>query len=133
MASRRVLEEDLLDAVFDGLSDEDNSDLEGDDEIHAFLGARLVPRADLMAANLGEEGDDDPTDREEHFDRADLMAGSLGVTGRDQEDEEASSLSLRASTMGSSDANPDTSAIENYLSDREVLAAYTVRLKPIDK
>ena len=38
--------------------------------------------------------------------------------------------------MGSSsndDANEDSSIIKNELSDREVLAPYTVRNKPVDK
>jgi len=41
MASTWILEEDLIQAVFDGLSDEDES---------AFLGATMIPRADLIAA-----------------------------------------------------------------------------------
>ena len=57
------------------------------------------------------------------------MASALGIGGSDQEDEGLSSTPLVTSTMNSSSANPDTSAIENDLSDREVLAAYTVRIK----
>ena len=60
------------------------------------------------------------------------MAGSLGVAGRDHDDEEVRSQ-LVASVIGSSNANPDVNAIENDLSDREVLAAYTVWIKPIDR
>ena len=41
--------------------------------------------------------------------------------------------SLVASVIGSSNANPDVSAIEDDLSDREVLAAYTVWIKPLDR
>ena len=53
--STRVLEEDLIQAVFDGLSDEDESDNDEDYEIYAFLGAPTVWRADLMVANLDED------------------------------------------------------------------------------
>ena len=127
MASTRVLEEDLIiEAVFDGLSDENESDNDEDKEIYAFLSAPTVPRADLMATNFGEDGDE----QEDQSDRANLMAGSLGIAGGDQEDEGLSSTPLLASVMSSSNANPDTSAMENDLSDREVLAAYTVRIKP---
>jgi len=132
MTFRRVLEEDLLDAVFDGLCDEDESDFNCDNEIHTFLGMPIVPREDLMVANLGDEDGDNSTEQEEHFVQADLMTGSLGVAGRDQDNEEVRSP-LVASMMGSSNANPDASAIEDDLSDREVLAAYTVWIKPIDK
>jgi len=52
----------LLDAVFDGLSDEDEYDFDCDNEIHAFLGAPIVPREDLMAANLTDEDGDNPTE-----------------------------------------------------------------------
>jgi len=132
MAFRRVLEEDLLDAVFDGLSDEDESDFDCDNEIHAFLGAPIVPREDLMMENLGDEDGDNPNEQEEHFVCADLMAGSLGVAGRDHDDEEFRSP-LVASEMGSGNANPDVGAIKDDFSDREVLAAYTVWIKPIDR
>ena len=69
-----------------------------------------------MAANLGDKDSDDPTEQEEHFDCADLMAGSLGVAGRDHDDEVK--LPLVASVMGSSNANPDVSAIDDDLSQR---------------
>ena len=105
--------------MFDGLSDEDESDFDCDNEIHTFLGMPIVPREDLKAANLGDEDGDNPTEQEEHFVCADLMAGFLGVAGLDQDDEEVRSP-LVASMMGSSNANPDASAIEDDLSDREV-------------
>jgi len=54
------------------------------------------------------------------------MAGALGIG---EEDEGLNTTPLVTSTMDSSSANPDTSAIENDLSDRKVLAAYTVRIK----
>jgi len=58
------------------------------------------------------------------------MASALGIGGSDQEDEGLSSTPLVTSTMDSSSASPDTSAAtENDLSDREVLAPYTVRIK----
>ena len=129
MASTRILEEDLIQAVFDGLSEEDESDNDEDNEIYAFLGAPTVRRADLMAANLVEDEGEDQEEQEDQFDRADLMAGCLSIAGGDQEHEEVSSTPLVASTTGSSNANPDTSVIENDLSDKEVLAAYTVRIK----
>ena len=47
MVSTRVLEEDLIQVVFDGLSEEDESDNDEDNEIYAFLGAPTVRRADL--------------------------------------------------------------------------------------
>jgi len=129
MASTRILEEDLVQAVFDGLSDEDESDNDESNEIYAFLGATMIPRADLMAANLGEDEGEDEAEREDQFDRADLMASALGIGGSDQEDEGLSSTPLVTTTMDSSSANADTSTIENDLSDREVLAAHTVRIK----
>jgi len=129
MASTRILEEDLVQAVFDGLSDEDESDNDESNEIYAFLGATTIPQADLMVANLGEDEGEDEAEREDQFDRADLMASALSIGGSDQEDEGLSSTPLATSTMDSSSANPDTSTIENDLSDREVLAAYTVRRK----
>ena len=49
MAFRKVLEENLLDAIFDDLSDEDDCDFDCDNEIHAFLGVqigRIVGRVD---------------------------------------------------------------------------------------
>ena len=49
MASARISEEDLVQAVFDGLSDEDESDKDESNEIYTFLGATTIPRADLMA------------------------------------------------------------------------------------
>ena len=128
MASTRILEEDLIQAVFDGLSEEDESDNDEDNEIYAFLGAPTVRRADLMAANLAEDEGEDQEEQEDQFDHADLMAGCLSIAGGDQE-HEVSSTPLVASTTGSSNANLDTSVIENDLSDREVLAAYTVRIK----
>ena len=130
MASTQVLEEDLIQAIFDGLSEEDESDNDEDNEIYAFLGAPTVRRADLMVANLVEDEGEDQEEQEDQFDRADLMAGSLSIAGGDQEDEEVSSKPLVASTTGSNNANCDTSTIENDLSDREVLAAYMVRIKP---
>ena len=129
IASTRILEEDLIQAVFDGLSEEDESDNDEDNEIYAFLGAPTVWRADLMSANLAEDEGEDQEEQEDQFDRADLMAGCLNIAGGDQEHEEVSSTPLVASTTGSSNANPDTNVIENDLSDREVLAAYTVRIK----
>ena len=129
MASTRILEEDLVQAVFDGLSDEDESDNDESNEIYAFLGATMIPRADLMAANLGEDEGEDDAEREDQFDHADLMASALGIGGSDQEDEGLSSTPLVTTTMDSSSANADTSTIENDLSDREVLAAHTVRIK----
>jgi len=119
MASRQVFE-DLIQAVFNGLSDEDKSDNDGDNEIYAFLGAPMVPQADLMAANLGEDEDEDRNEWEDYFDQADLMAGSLGVAGGDREDKEVSSTPIVASTVSSSNGNPDTSSVENGLSDRAV-------------
>ena len=83
-----------------------------------------------MPSNLGDEDGDNPTEQEEHFVRAELMAGSLGVAGRDHDNEEAR-LPLVASVMGPSNANPDVSAIEDDLSDGEVLAAYTVWIRAI--
>ena len=118
--------------MFDGLSDEDESDFDCDNEIHTFLGAPIVPPEDLMAANLGDKDGDDPTEHKEHFDRADLMAGCLGVAGCDHDNEEVKSP-LVASVMGSSNANPDISNIDDDLSDRKVLAAYMVWIKPIDR
>jgi len=44
------------------------------------------------------------------------MAGSIGVAGNEHYDESVAGM------MGSSDSNPDTSAIKHELSDREVLA-----------
>jgi len=82
-----------------------------------------------MVANLGEDEGEDEAEQDDQFDCADLMASALGIGGSDQEDEGLSSTPLATSTMDSSSANPDTSAIENDLSDREVLAAYTVRIK----
>jgi len=60
-----------MDAVFDGLSDEDESDDESN-EIYTFLGAITIPRAGLMAANLGEDEGEDEAEWEDQFDRADL-------------------------------------------------------------
>jgi len=71
MASTRILEEDLVQAEFDGLSDEDESDNNESNEIYSFLGATMIPRADLMVANLGEDEGDDKAEREDQFDRAD--------------------------------------------------------------
>ena len=127
----RVLEEDLLDAVFDSLSDKDEGDFDCDNEIHV-LGEPIVLWEDLMAANLGEEDGNDPTKHEEHFDHSDLMAGPLDIAGRDHDDEEVR-LPLVASVMGSSNTNPDVSAIDDDLSDREVLVTYTVWIKPKDR
>ena len=70
IASSRILEEDLIKAVFDGLSDEDESDNEGEGNIYGFLGDPVLRRADLMAANLGE---DKGEDQDEQF-HCDLMA-----------------------------------------------------------
>ena len=55
MASTQVLEENLIQAVFNGLSDEDESDNDGDNEIYAYLGNPTVQRVDLMVVNLGED------------------------------------------------------------------------------
>ena len=118
--------------MFDGFSDEDESDFDCDNEIHAFLGAPIVRREDLMAAHLRDKDGNNPTEQEEHFVCADLMAGSLGVAVSDHDDEEVRSP-LVASVIGSSNANPDVCAIEDDLSDREVLAAYTVWIKPLDR
>ena len=87
MASTRILEEDLVQAVFDGLSDEDESDNDESNEVYCFLGATVIPRADLMAANLGEDEGEDKAEREDQFDCADLMASALGIGKSDQEDE----------------------------------------------
>ena len=89
-----------------------------------------------MGANLGGDDGKDQDEQEDYFEHADLMAGSIGVGGNKQ-DNEVSSTPIVAGTSswhdGSSDSNPVTSAIEYELSDREVLAAYTVRVKPIDQ
>ena len=129
MASTRILEEDLIQAIFAGLSEEDESDNDEDSEIYAFLGAPTVRRVDLMAANLAEDEGEDQEEQVDQFDRANLMAGCLSIAGGDLEHEEVSSTPLVASTTGSSNANPDTSIIENDLSDRDVLVAYTVRIE----
>ena len=97
-----------------------------DNKIYAFLGALIVPRVDLMVANLGEDEDEDQNEQEDYFDHANLMASSLGIARGDHEDEEVSSTPVVASTVSSSDGNPDTSIV---LSDRDVLAAYIVRVK----
>ena len=65
MASTRILEEDLIQAVFDGLSEEDESDNDEDNEIYAFLGAPTVRRADLMVANLVEDEGEDQEEQED--------------------------------------------------------------------
>ena len=67
-----------------------------------------------MVANLVEDEGKDQEEQEDQFDRADLMAGSLGIAGGDQDEV---SIILVASMMDSSNANPDTSAIENNLSE----------------
>ena len=128
MASRRVLE-NLIRAVFDGLSDDEESDDAGGNEIYA---SRMVSQVDLMAANLGGDDGKDQDEQEDYFKHADLMVGSIGIAGNEQDDE-VSSTPIVAGTTGSSDSNPDTSAIDHELSDREVLAAYTVRIIPIDQ
>jgi len=66
MASTRILEEDLVQVVFDGLSDEDESDNDESNEIYTFLDATTIPRADLMAANLGEDEGEDKAEREDY-------------------------------------------------------------------
>ena len=57
-----VLEKDLIQAIFDGLSEEDESDNDEDNEIYAFLGTLTVRRVDLMAANLIEDKGEDQED-----------------------------------------------------------------------
>ena len=79
MMSTWVLEEDLIQAVFDGLSDKDESDNNEDKKIYASLGAPTVRQADLMVANLGEDEGEDQNEQKNQFDHADLMAGSLGI------------------------------------------------------
>lgn len=57
MASSHILADDVVDALFDedfGLSDEDDSEFEGGDDIHAFIGERVVPRADIMVRSVDE-------------------------------------------------------------------------------
>ena len=76
MASTQILEEDVVQAIFDGLSDEDESDNDESNEIYTFLGATAILRADLMAANLGEDEGVDEAEWEDQFDRADLMASA---------------------------------------------------------
>jgi len=82
-----------------------------------------------MVANLDEDEAEDEAKWEDQFDRADLMASALCIGGSDQDDEGLSSTPLATSAMDSSSSNPNTSAIEGNLSDREVLAACTVRIK----
>ena len=57
-----VLEKDLIQAIFDGLSEEDESDNDEDNEIYAFLGTPTVRRVDLMTANLIEDKGEDQED-----------------------------------------------------------------------
>ena len=104
MAFTRILEEVLVQAVFDGLFDKDETD---NDESNEILGATTIPQADLMAANLGEDEGEDEAEREDQFDRADLMASALGIGGSDQEDEGLSSTPLVTTTTDSSSANAD--------------------------
>ena len=42
MASTRVLEEDLIQAIFDGFSEDESDNYEEDNEIYVFLGALTV-------------------------------------------------------------------------------------------
>ena len=67
MAFSRVLVDDVVEAIFDedfGLSDGDESEFEGGDDIHALLGETVLRRKDvfddyLEEENISEEQDND--------------------------------------------------------------------------
>ena len=58
MAFSRVLADDVVEAIFDedfGLSDGDESEFEGGDDIHALLGETVLRHEDVIGDYLDEE------------------------------------------------------------------------------
>ena len=65
MAFSRVLADDVVEAIFDedfGLSDGDESEFEGGDDIHALLGETVLRREDVIGDYLDEENSSEEQD-----------------------------------------------------------------------
>ena len=59
MAFSRRLTDEVLDEIFDDdfeLSDEDESNFDGDNDIHALLGESVLRRADVTSSHVDEDG-----------------------------------------------------------------------------
>ena len=79
MAFSRVLAGDVVEAIFDdefGLSDEDESDFEGGDDIHALLGETVLRREEVMDDYMDEENTSECGSEEKYDDDVDMLESS---------------------------------------------------------
>ena len=101
MAFSRVLADDVVEAIFDedfGLSDRDESEFEGGDDIHALLGETVLRREDA----IGDYSDEENTSEEQDNDAIEMPEASAEI-----EDEREGSF--RVSLLG------DTCTADPYL------------------
>ena len=101
MAFSQVLADDFVEAIFDedfGLSDGDESEFEGGDDIHALLGETVLRREDA----IGDYSDEENTSEEQDNDAIEMPEASAEI-----EDEREGSF--RANLLG------DTCTADPYL------------------
>ena len=79
MAFSRLLADDVVETIFDdefGLSDEDESDFEGGDDIHALLGETVLQHKEVMDDYMDEENTSECGSEEKYDDDVDTLESS---------------------------------------------------------
>ena len=84
MVFSRVLVDDVVEAIFDdfGLSDEDESDFEGGDDIHALLGETVLRCEEVMDDYMDEENTSECGSEGKCGDNVDMLESSGEQEGK---------------------------------------------------